>query len=155
MTIVGAQGAGTRFESWVDHLEDDELKYWAGYKYVVAENFMVRTEITGFSVVERLTELHPDGRLDIYRGYAWDGNSGPFPDLRYTIEASCIHDILCDYINDDLLPLYLQPIVDHGYYKTCTQKGMWWRAARQLVLAIRWYMTGKGDKKYVRPVMVA
>lgn len=131
------------------------MKYWKGYKYVVAETFSIQTDIVGHEVRDDLTELTKDGLLTARRGYAWDGNSGPCADTDDSIEASCGHDILCDYINMGWLPVALQPMVDQEYFKIAVRKGMWWRRARARMLAIRWYMTGKGAKRYVRQIYEA
>jgi|GEM_PF-908278 len=128
------------------------MKYWDGYKFVVAEDFTIQTAILGYVVETRHAILTPDGKLTARQGYPWDGNSGPFPDTKSSIEASCGHDILCDFVNEGLLPFFLQPLIDQEYYIICVRKGMWWRLARSLMLAIRWYMTGKGAKRYTRPV---
>lgn len=126
------------------------MKYWDGFKYVVAATFAVRTSIKGYAITEPLSSLRPDGTLTVLTGYAWDGSSGPCIDTRSSMEASCVHDVLCDYINQGLLPVSLQPLVDQEYYTICVKKKMWWRRARWRMLAIRWYMTGKAGKKYRR-----
>lgn len=131
------------------------MKFWRGYKYVVAETFEVQTAITGHEVIDEFTSLDANGLLRICRGYPWDGNSGPCLDILTSIEASCVHDVLCDYINLRMLPVELQPMVDQEYYKIAVAKGMWWRRARARLLAIRWYMTGKGAKRYTRGVYEA
>lgn len=131
------------------------MKYHIGYKFVVAETLTVQTDILGFTVQDKLTNLQPDGKLTIQQWYPWDGNSGPCIDCKTSIEASCVHDVLCDYINMGWLPDYLQPIVDQEYFKIAIAKKMWWRRARVRLLAIRWYMTGKGAKRYTRKVLEA
>lgn len=131
------------------------MKYWKGYRYVVAEDFSVQTEIKGYDIQEEHTHLHPDGLLAISTGYPWDGNSGPCFDIKSSIEASCVHDVLCDYINLDKLPQALQPLVDQEYYSIATKKGMWEWMARGRVLLVRWYMLGKGAKRYLRKIYEA
>jgi hypothetical protein len=131
------------------------MKYYKGYKYVVAKTFSVQTAILGFTIQDKLTSLRADGTLTIQQWYPWDGNSGPVFDVASSIEASCVHDVLCDYINMDWLPGDLQPLADQEYYKKAVTKGMWWRKARVRMLAIRWYMTGKGAKRFTREVFEA
>jgi hypothetical protein len=131
------------------------MRYWRGYKLVVAETFSIQTAIIGYEIKDEFTSLTKDGLLTIRRGYPWDGNSGPCPDTDDSIEASCGHDVLCDYVNMGWLPVELQPMVDQEYYRIATAKGMWWRRARIILLAIRWYMTGKGAKRYTRKVYEA
>ena len=131
------------------------MKYWEGYDKVVAEDFSVQTTIYGYDISDKLFHLFPVGKLEIYQGYPWDGNSGPLPDFVCTIEASCGHDIICDLINSGRLPLDEQPKADQFYYDTVIRKGMWGWAARQATLAIRWHMLKKGSKKYNRKVYEA
>jgi len=131
------------------------VKYYKGYKYVVAETFSLQTAILGFTVQDKLTNIQPDGTLTVQQWYPWDGNSGPVLDVKSSLEASCGHDVLCDYINMGWLPGYLQPLVDQEYYQIAVAKGMWWRRARARMLAIRWYMTGKGAKRFTRKVLEA
>jgi len=135
--------------------ETSAMKYWDGYKFVVAEDFSVQTTVYGYDIVDKFFHLHPDGKLDIYLGYPWDGNSGPFPDIGWTIEASCGHDILCDLVNSGKLPLAEQPKIDQFYYDTVERKGMWPFIARQITLTIRWHMLKKGSKRFNRKVYEA
>lgn len=128
------------------------MKYWKGYKYVVAETFIVQTEIKGFDIQDKLTHLYPDGKLEIEKGYPWDGNSGPCLDIKSSMKASCVHDVLCDYINLGWLPHSYQPMIDQEYYSIAKKKGMWDWTARARVLAVRWYMMGKGAKRYIRKI---
>ena len=131
------------------------MKYWKGYKYVVAEDFTVQTEIKGYDVKDKLTRLSPDGQLEISKGYPWDGNSGPCFDVKSSLEASCVHDILCDYVNLGWLPTSVQPMIDQEYYSTARRKGMWDWGARLRVVAVRWYMMGKGAKRFTRKIYEA
>ena len=131
------------------------MKYWDGYKYVVAETFSVATAVTGYTIVDRLTALAPDGTLTIQQGYPGDGNSGPCIDWKSTLEASCVHDVLCDYVNLGWLPVELQPLVDQEYYLVAKKNGLWKRLARLRFMGIRWYMARKGAKRYSRKVLEA
>jgi hypothetical protein len=66
-----------------------------------------------------------------------------------------VHDVLCDMINAGLLPMELQPLADQEYYRVAVARGLWWRVARAVMLAIRWYMTGKADRRATRPILEA
>ena len=131
------------------------MKYWKGHKYVVAEDFEIQTTIYGYDLQDKFFHLHTDGKLEVFLGYAWDGNSGPFPDVKSTIEASCGHDILCDLINSERLPDVEQPKADQFYYDTVVRKGLWPFLARQVTLMIRLHMLKKGSKRYNRKVYEA
>jgi len=131
------------------------VKYWKGYEYVVAENFSVQTTVYGYDISDKFFHLYPSGKLEIYQGYPWDGNSGPFPDIDQTIEASCGHDILCDLINSGRLPHDEQPKADQFYHDTVIRKGIWPFVGRQLTMVIRFHMLKKGSKKFNRKVYEA
>ena len=131
------------------------MKYWKGYKYVVAEDFSVHTTVYGYALQDKFFHLHTDGQLEVFMGYAWDGNSGPFPDIDSTMEASCVHDILCDLVNSGRISHDEQPKIDQLYYDTVERKGMWGWVARQVTLAIRFHMLKKGTKKYNRVIYEA
>lgn len=131
------------------------MKYWIGYDRVVAEDFFVQTTIYGYDISDKFFHLYPSGKLEIYQGYAWDGNSGPFPNFTSTIEASCGHDIICDLINSERLPDVEQPKADQFYYDTVIRKGLWPWVARQVTLVIRLHMLKKGSKRFNRKVYEA
>ncbi len=112
--------------------------------------------VSGEDITDDHAHLQPDGLLTIRKGFPWDGNSGPCIDCRSSLEASCVHDVLCDWVNTDRLPDCLQPIIDQEYYDLCVVRKMWWRRARMRMLAIRWYMAGKGAKRcYIREIKEA
>lgn len=134
------------------------MKYWKGYKCVVAENFSIKTNILGYDIHEEYTvrtHLKPDGTLTATRGYPWDLNSGPCLNIKSSIEASCGHDILCDYVNMGWLPPSTQPLIDQEYYNIATRKGMWKWVARLRTIVVRWYMLKKGAKRFTRRVYEA
>jgi len=131
------------------------MKYYKGYRYVLAEDLIRDTPITGYEITDKLTSLTKDGVLTVQKWYAWDGNSGPCLDFKKSLEASCIHDVLCDYINLEWLPDHLQPVVDQEYYNIAVYKRMWEWIVRIRLIAIRWYMTGKGAKRYSRKIYQA
>lgn len=138
------------------------MKFWEGYKSVVAETFTIQTQIFGCRVLYRpasevstiFAVLEENGKLTVYVGYPWNKNDGPVFDNKKSIEASCVHDVLCDMINLGLLSSHLQPLADREYYKIATEKGMWEWAVRLRLVVITWYMTGKA-KRYERRIYEA
>ena len=133
----------------------EAMKYWKGYEYVIAEDFSIQATIYGYDLQDKFFHLYKTGRLEVFIGYAWDGNSGPFPDLKSTIEASCGHDILCDLVNSGRISHDEQPKIDQLYYDTAVRKGTWPWVARQLAMTIRFYMLKKGTKRYNRTIYEA
>jgi len=129
------------------------MKYYRGYNYVVAESFTVQTDIKGYTVWDKLTHLRKDGQLTILMWYPWDGNSGIGLTTKNAMKASCVHDVLCDYINMGWLPSSMQPMVDKEYYNIAVGKNMPAWLAKTILVAITWYMAGKGAKRYTRKVL--
>jgi len=130
------------------------MKYLKGLKFVTAEPIVRQTNIKGHSILTRFGSLDVDGKLIIFDWFPWDGNSGPVPNWRSTLEASAVHDILCDWINDGLLPISLQPMVDQEYYNLCVERGLWGWVAKVRLIAVRWHMLGK-KKSFHRKVYEA
>lgn len=130
------------------------MKFYKGMKCVTAEAFTRQTNITGFSIVTEHGALDKHGMLSVNKWFPWDGNSGPVPNWKSTIEASAVHDILCNWINDGLLPVSIQPMVDQEYYNICVEHGLWGWIARLRLTAIRWHMLRR-KKLYRRPVYEA
>lgn len=123
------------------------MKYRAGYKYQLAEDFEVevswhlkppngdiRTEFV--SLIKR-EKFHGGYEiiLRIKAGYAWDGPSGPMLDTPTAMTGSIIHDALYQLIREGHLPNeddITRHAADAEIRKYCKKVGMeWWR---------RWYM---------------
>ena len=68
-----------------------ELK---GYKYQLVRDFMYVTKIHGFEADLEFIKMDADGRLTIFKNYAWDGASGPTIDSPSSMRASLVHDAL-------------------------------------------------------------
>jgi len=119
------------------------MKFYCGMKYVLAEDLVVETDILHRIVVDHRGSLNRFGELRIYKWYPWNGNSGPVYDFKSTLEGSCVHDLLCDWINEGILPVSLQPMADQEYYRICKKKGLWEKIARIRLICIRWFQTGK------------
>ncbi len=54
-----------------------QIKYRAGYKYQLAEDYVIETGILGYNIDTEYIKLTPSGTLTIKEGYAWDGCSVP------------------------------------------------------------------------------
>ena len=92
--LVGDARYGRRYRWW---------RVWGGghYKYVLTEQYTHPEpfdELKGRSVDGSHLRLTPDGLLTIKEGYAWDGPSGPAPDLAYLLRAALVHDALYQLI---------------------------------------------------------
>jgi hypothetical protein len=107
------------------------IKYSEGYKYQLAENYVVQTPVTGQEIVDFYFVLEPCGRLTVRKGYAWDGASGPTFDSKSSMSPSLVHDVFCQLMRDKRLSYtYWQDAINEFFRQQCKDAGMWgWRAA--------------------------
>jgi len=71
------------------------IKYRSGYKYQLVEECQVKVSVIPESDIKAdFLDLDTDGMLTIKKGYAWDGASGPAPDIRSIMRGSLVHDAL-------------------------------------------------------------
>lgn len=55
--------------------------------------------------------------LEVFRGYSWDGLSGPTIDTKESFIAGLVHDVLYQAIREELLPLSFKPFADELFYE--------------------------------------
>lgn len=104
----------------------NHIKYRKGYKYQLAEDYSVQTDIRPASRIEtRYIILTPDGWLTICAGYAWDGASGPTWDDDSNMRGSVGHDALYQLIRVGLLSADHKRAADELLRRWCIEDGMW------------------------------
>lgn len=102
-----------------------QIKYCAGFKYQLAENYSVATPITGYSIKNSYFQIDPDGRVTVFAGYAWDGASGPTFDTKNSMRASLIHDVFCQCMRDQKISYVLwQDLINDVFRNMCIEDGM-------------------------------
>jgi hypothetical protein len=95
----------------------NRIYYLAGYKYqlVAAETFL--TPLIGYgNIASSFIVLENDGKLTAMAGYAWDGPSGPCPDLHCFMMSSLVHDVIYQLMREGLLPQSAKPIADRLFH---------------------------------------
>ena len=108
------------------------MKYKAGYKYQLAKDFKIKTNIHPQSLVHnRYISLTPEGELTTREGYAWDGPSGPTIDTKSFMRGSAAHDALYQLMREDLLSQKWRKEADKELRRICIADGMyriraWW-----------------------------
>lgn len=76
--------------------------------------------------------LYPFGRIEIAKGYAWDGPSGPAFDTDNFMTPSMVHDAIYQLMRNQVLPLDpYREIADEMMFEMCKDRGMcgvraWW-----------------------------
>lgn len=100
------------------------MKYYKA-KYVLAEAESALTPVTGYHIKDEWFELHPNGRLDLFRGLLWNGPSGPTIDTDDSIRASAYHDVFCWLMRDGRISYELwQDAINEFFELQCRSAGM-------------------------------
>jgi len=110
----------------------DSIQYREGFKYQLDADYKT---ILNFGAPKPIktynVQFLPDGILEIKRGYAWDGPSGPTIDTKTFMRGSLIHDVLYQLIRMGELPMDYRRAADAELKDCCIQDGMnklraWW-----------------------------
>jgi hypothetical protein len=118
------------------------IEYRKGYKYQLAKDYIVLTEIFGYKFDSQFLKLTKDGVLLIRSGYSWDGPSGPTIDRRENREGSLPHDGIYQMLRNNVFHKNeherIRLYADKLMVDINLQKGMW-------VLTAKLYKYGVGD----------
>lgn len=131
------------------------IKYKEGYKYQLQEDYSIQTKIVGFSAETLFIKLESNGLLTCYRGYAWDGPSGPAPDILTFMRASLVHDALYQLMRLDLIPSSCRCLADELMYAICLDAGMTKLLAYWCYLAVHNFSEKYATKAKDRPILEA
>lgn len=108
--------------SWRDQM----IKYKRGYKYQLFEDYSIQTPFRPDTLlIVDFVSLDSSGLLTIYKGYAWDGPSGPTIDTKSFMRGSLVHDVLYQLMYNELLPYSVKGEVDDFLIVICDEDGMW------------------------------
>lgn len=106
------------------------VKHWR-YKLVEDDYFVFPYRLDlGFGRLDLefgMYELYyevGESYIRVYKGYAWDGATGPVIQTETTKKASLVHDVLCQAIGEGLLPESNQKTADEIYRYIAEQEGM-------------------------------
>ena len=93
------------------------------WTYVLEEDVIVQTELrpTTIRVIKGYARLLPNGKLHIFRGYAWDGCTGA-PDREWNMLAGLVHDVLYQMIQLGELGWSHKELCDRQLQKLITIK---------------------------------
>jgi hypothetical protein len=94
------------------------------YKYQLVDSYNQLIGITGYTVDTSYIKLNEDGLLEISRGYAWDGPSGPTIDTLDFMRGSIVHDALYQLIRIEKIPPHYKEYADLLLKKICLEDGM-------------------------------
>lgn len=101
------------------------ILYKKGYKYQLYDSYLSCTKICPPATIRTdWIVLSKEGVLEVSKGYAWDGPSGPTIDDRTNMRGSLEHDAFYQLMRLGLLPLEYRDWVDKRLKVTCKEDGM-------------------------------
>jgi len=108
------------------------MKYKKGYKYKLAEDFIYEfnTPIEVDDIMASYITMEK-GAVLIWKGYAWDGASGPAIDTDTFMRGSLVHDALYQLMREGHLDISYRDWADRELRAVCLEDGMsriraWW-----------------------------
>lgn len=110
------------------------------YKYQLQEDYVYRTPLKGRTIDTTFIALDIAGLLLIKKGYAWDGASGPMPDISSVMRPALIHDALYQLIREKHLPSKAKRVADFILLKESVKDGM----PRWLAKTVYWAVKNCG-----------
>lgn len=125
--------------------------FWGAYQLV--DDFCWQTEITGYEVETWYGTLTKDGMLTGREPFVWDGPTNALK-TRAFIAGSCVHDILCNFINEGLLPMALQCMADEEMYRVNCRQKMWGPRRWWTYRAVRGYQLRKRRQLVKKPINI-
>lgn len=134
---------------------DSKLFYTAGYKYRLEKNFRIKTKILGYSISTDWISLDTEGWLELRKGYAWDGASGPTIDSPSSMRGSAAHDAIYQLMRLGLLPTSYRVTADELFENLCITDGMLKIRAVLWERCVRWFAGGAAMQKSERKVYSA
>lgn len=133
------------------------IRYRAGYKYQLAEDYELKIGITPEEDVRmEFIELSAEGDLLLRKGYAWDGPSGPAFDTRNFMRGSLVHDALYQLMRRERLSQKKwRDEADDLLRRHCREDGMSWLRAWWTYKAVRAFGHAPSDPASRKPVFTA
>lgn len=136
----------------------DKIKYRKlnKYKYQLMENYYYKTDIAldNDTGVPDFVTLRKDGRLEIYKGYAWDGPSGPTIDTKDFMRGSLVHDALYQLIREQKLARKYKEYADKLLHDICIEDGMSKFRAWYVYWAVRLFGKARKDHDNTSDVII-
>ena len=132
------------------------IKYVAGYKYQLAEQYQIFTPVKpALTVFSDFITLEPDGLLTIHKGYAWDGPSGPTWDTPAFMRASLVHDVIYQLCRQGHISRDYRKTADELLRDICIEDGMWKIRAWYCYHAVRLFAGSCTDPSHKKPILTA
>jgi hypothetical protein len=133
-----------------------QIKYKAGYKYVIAEDYGCQTSVRpGVLMSNDYLSLGAEGFLVVRKGYAFDGASGPAMDTPSFMRGALHHDALYQLMREGLLSDDFRKQADIELRKVCREDGMTKFRAWYVYNAVRMFGSSSAQKDGGRKILIA
>lgn len=118
--------------AWRYRVHNSQITWWTG----ILGHRAALCEIEGAQPIAVLTE---DGRLVVYRGYAWNGANRPAINTVSSRRGSLVHDVIYQMMAKRLLPRSCKRRADQLLGEICRMDGMLpFRAGAWAAATDRW-----------------
>ena len=129
------------------------------YLYCIRQNYKYQSVITGREYENEWLRLSKDGMVVVkgthYKGYAWDGPSGPTIDTRTFMRGSLVHDALYQLMRDGYLDKEFREPADRLLKSMCKKDGMYWIRAWWVHLGVHFGAGFAVDPASRKPLILA
>lgn len=138
-------------------MTSNHVLYKEGYKYQLADDFMIQLEniYPPVRIDAEYLMLSVEGQLIIKKGYAWDGPSGPTIDTKNTLRGSLVHDALYQLMREELLEEEWRDEADKELRRICRLDGMSWLRAKVWERMVNWFAAKCASPSHKKPVLSA
>jgi hypothetical protein len=103
-----------------------KIYYRAGYKYQLVKDYLIQLDLRlPEDIVTEYITLTKSGLLTMFRGYAWDGCSGPTYDDKTNMRGGLVHDGGYQLMRLSLLSQEYKGFFDRLLRSICLEDGMW------------------------------
>jgi len=117
------------------------------WKYQLLRPWTHKTSILNWDIHQPLFRLEANGLLTVYRGYCWDGPSGPTLDTKSFMRGSVVHDVLYQAMRLGLLSNFYRKAADLELDKLLKEDGMMWLRRKYVYLGLRAFAAGAARGK--------
>ena len=108
------------------------------YKYQLQKTFSLKINIYPASKISTdYIGLEKNGILTVYKGYAWDGPSGPAIDFKSYMRGSLVHDVLYQLMREKLIDYSNKEYADRLFEKMICEDGIFKSAAKVSYFALK------------------
>jgi hypothetical protein len=136
---------------------NDCIYYKKGYGYQLIEHCVIKIGIKGTNIYwyDSYLSLMDDGILTIFKGYAWDGPSGPTIDTKNFMRGSLVHDALYQLIRNGCLPKSARKQADIELKRICIEDGMSKLRASWVYWGVRMFAKFASESRSIKQVFRA